>query len=398
MPLRPPFAPSVAWDKPLFPVIIRGRFISRPNRFVIRCGTEKGVIEAYLPNPGRLWELLLPGCTVYLVARESRSAGKLSHLAVAVERDRTPILLHTHLSNTVVAKLIAAGKIPGLEGARIIRPEVTVGNSRFDFLLEKEGRPFYLEVKSCTLFGRSIAMFPDAVTLRGKRHLEELGALARQGTACGVIFLVHWTYARFFLPDYHTDLDFALAFQEVKESLFIRALALDWQPDLRLGGEVRELAIPWEMIDREAQDRGSYIIMLRVAADLQLAVGSLGDVSFPRGYYLYVGSAKRALTKRLERHLRKNKIPHWHIDYLRPHADRCTAIPIRTGAPLEHELAAALADIADWSVPAFGSSDCHCSSHLFGLKENPLRYPPFIELLQYFRMDRLEKEIAVPPV
>ena len=133
--------------------------------------------------------------------------------------------------------------------------------------------------------------------------------------------------------------------------------------------------------------------MLHIAEDLNVTVGSLSALHFPEGYYLYVGTARRALTKRIERHLRKNKTLNWHIDYLRPYADRCMAIPIRASAPLEHDLAKALQDIADWAVPSFGSSDCNCGSHLFGFRNNPLHFQPFIHLLQYFRIDRLEKEI-----
>jgi len=80
------------------------------------------------------------------------------------------------------------------------------------------GDPFVLEVKSCTLFGNSIAMFPDAVTVRGRRHIEELAALAVRGTAGGVVFLVHTPRVRYFLPDYHTDLTFARTFLNVKTS------------------------------------------------------------------------------------------------------------------------------------------------------------------------------------
>lgn len=380
------------WQAPLFSEISKGKFISRPNRFVVRCRTSRGVIDAYLPNPGRLWELLLPGHIIYLVKKGLSSAGKLSHIAVAVEREGKPILLHTHLANTVVAGLITAGKLPGLEEAKIIRSEVTVGHSRFDFLLEWEQRPFLLEVKSCTLFGQHVAMFPDAITLRGKRHIEELLVLARQGTPCGIVFLVHWPHADYFLPDYHTDLEFALAFQEIKDKLFIKALSLEWQSDLSLGANIKEAVIPWEIIAQEANDRGSYILMLYMNVDATITVGSLGEIYFHRGYYLYVGTAKRCLSKRIKRHLNTNKTEHWHIDYLRRYAERCIAIPIRSSAPLEHDLASALEAIADATVPAFGSSDCLCASHLFYFKENPLRSQPFIDLLQYFRLDRLEKE------
>ncbi len=268
-----------------------------------------------------------------------------------------------------------------------------MGHSRFDFLLERGGRPFYLEVKSCTLVGRCIAMFPDAVTLRGKRHMEELAAMSRRGTACGILFLVHWPHARFFLPDYHTDLEFARTFTDVRKDLVIKAMSLTWRPDLSLSPEVREVAIPWDAIEREARDSGSYIVMIHIPQDVTTKVGSLGEVHFPAGYYLYVGTAKRALTKRMERHMRKHTAVHWHIDYLKGYADRCTAIPIRSSTPLEHELAEAVGRIADGCIPSFGSSDCDCPSHLFRFAENPLHRQSFIDLLQYFRIDRLEKSI-----
>jgi len=393
MPKSPFHLPDL-WETPLFSDISKGIFTSRPNRFVIHCTTAEGSVAAYLPNPGRLWELLLPGSVVYLVKKPPKATGSLHYMAVAVEREGVPVLLHTHIANAVAARLIAAKKIPGLEDATIVKAEVPVGHSRFDFLLEKDNRPFFLEVKSCTLFGRRIAMFPDAVTLRGKRHLEELATLCRQGTAAGVLFLVQWPHADYFLPDYHTDLQFALTFKEVKDDLFIKALSLQWRPDLTLAGQVRELCIPWDALTREAKDSGSYIIVLHIAADVDVAVGSLGEIQFSPGFYLYVGSAKRTLTKRLDRHLRKNKLFHWHIDYLRDYADSCVAMPIRSSAPLEHELAAALRGIADGSIPAFGASDCSCASHLFHFAENPLWSKRFIDILQHFRIDRLENMIG----
>ena len=371
--------------------------MSRPNRFVIRCDVGGSVTEAYLPNPGRLWELLLPGRIVYLMRKPPGGSGALTHMVVAVEREGIPLLLHTHLNNAVAAALIAKRMVPGLEDATITRAEVQVGHSRFDFLLERGGRPFYLEVKSCTLVGRRIAMFPDAVTARGKRHLEELAALSSQGTACGVLFLVHWPHARFFLPDYHTDLEFARTFTEVRNDLMIKAIALTWRSDLSLSPAVREVAIPWETVEREAKDSGSYLILIHIPRNVTVRVGSLGDRHLCAGYYVYVGTAKRALTKRIARHLRKNKTVHWHIDYLKEYTDRCTAMPIRSSTPLEHELAEAVGKIADGCVASFGSSDCDCPSHLFYFAENPLHGQPFIDLLQYFRIDRLEKVIHANP-
>lgn len=383
------------WQTPLFPEISKGTFISRSNRFVIRCKTPGGIIEAYLPNPGRLWELLLPGSIIHLVKKELSSAGKLSHTAVAVERGGTPILLHTHSANAVVARLLAAGKLPGLEGAKITRAEVTVGHSRFDFLLEKDQRPFLLEVKSCSLFGQRLAMFPDAVTVRGKRHIEELLAISSRGTPCGIIFLVHWLHADYFLPDYHTDLEFALTFQKMKDKLFVKALSLEWRPDLSLGSNVREVVIPWKTIAREAKDRGSYIIMLSIAVDAIITMGNLGEVSFRHGYYLYVDTAREELSKRVKRHLNYNKAVHGVIDHLRNCAAGCVAIPIRSSVPLGHEIAAAVEAIADATLPFGGSSDRLRASYLYYFTDNPLHSQPFMALLQYFRMDRLAENIII---
>jgi sugar fermentation stimulation protein A len=384
-----------------FPEIVRGVFIERLNRFVLQCTVEGNVCSAYLPNPGRLWEILLPGRMLYLVRNPSAGKGKpkLPWTVVAARRLGRPVLLHTHLTNQVVARLLEGGMMPGLENARIVRREVAKGRSRFDFLLERAGKPYLLEVKSCTLFGNHIAMFPDAVTERGSRHLRDLAAIARrEGISCGVVFVVHWSGARFFLPDYHTDPEFARTCLEMRDWLDLTAIAVTWGQDLRLRTPVRKLTIPWDLIDRETRDGGSYLLVLEVKSDLHVTVGGLGEIFFPKGYYLYVGSAKRGLASRLARHLRRRKTFFWHIDYLRDQADKCTAIPIRASRPLEHDIAAALKGISDWSVPGFGASDCRCPMHLFGMKDHPLRIPRFIEVLQHFRIDRLEAELSIADV
>lgn len=376
--------------------IRKGLFLERPNRFVVRCLIGGCVLEAYLPNPGKLRELLLPGRTLYLVAHPQGGKAKLTHICVAVEREGRPVWLHTHWNNQVAARLLEQRRIPGLEDARIVKREVTVGHSRFDFQLERGGRPFLLEVKSCTLFGRRIAMFPDAVTVRGRRHLTELADLTRKGTPGGVLFLVSAPQARFFLPDYHSDIDFARTFLELRQEVLFKAVSVRWQDNLTLGPPIRELTVPWDLIHREARDSGDYLLILHLAEDRSLAVGGLGKVPFRKGYYLYAGSARTNFRKRVERHLRKRKTFFWHIDHLRDQADACTAVPIRSSERLEHKLAAAVRMIADWSVPRFGASDCDCESHLFGMHENPVQDPRFIALLQWFRIDRLESALIHP--
>jgi sugar fermentation stimulation protein A len=370
--------------------IVKARFIRRPNRFLVVCDLGGKTVEAYLPNPGRLWELLFPGRILYLVRRPPDPSKSTEYTALAVEHEGRPILLHTHLTNDVVATLLAAKKLPGFETASVIRREAPAGASRYDFLLEKDGREFFLEVKSCTLFGSRIAMFPDAVTERGRRHLESLAHHARQGIPGGVVFVVHSPLIDTFMPDYHTDYAFARTLLEVRNDLLVKAVGVEWREDLSLGPRVRDVKIPWDLIARQAQDRGSYLLVLEVAQSRRIDAGGLGKVTFPKGYYVYAGSARANLTKRVERHLRRRKQFHWHIDYLRDRTDSCTALPVRSSDDLEHDLAEALGLIADWSIPRFGSSDCKCPTHLFGFRENPIHMPQFIDMLLKFRIDRLE--------
>jgi sugar fermentation stimulation protein A len=375
-----------------FGPILKGRFLERPNRFLMRCDVDSlGRLDAFLPNPGRLWELLLPNATVYFTTEPDsspvrHSQRKTEYTVLAVERDGSPVFLHTHLTNRVAQRLIEEGRIPGLEGAQIVKPEYSVGNSRFDFLLDQDGRRILLEVKSCTLFGNGVAMFPDAVTERGRRHLEELASISKPRQRPYVLFLVHTPRARWFMPDYHTDLAFSQTLLAVRKKIEIIPASIAWTPDLSLSGQVKRLEIPWHYLQREVKDRGSYLLVARLDKERQLEVGRLGTFPFHRGYYIYVGSAMQNLSARIARHLRRTKKLHWHIDYLCQGASHLVAHPIRSSRRDECGIARTLAEVFAPGPPGFGSSDCHCPTHLFWHGNNPLEESSFHTILHRFRM------------
>jgi sugar fermentation stimulation protein A len=370
----------------------KARFGERPNRFLVHCLSDSGeAIEAYLPNPGRLWELLFPGVILYLTDEPGQTgvrapSRKTQHTVLAVERDGEPIFLHTHLTNRVARFLLENKRIPGLEGTEVARAEVPVGNSRFDFLLDKNGSEIYLEVKSCTLFGNGTAMFPDAVTERGRRHLLELETFHRKGLRPVVLFLVHTQRVTCFMPDYHTDLAFSQALLKVRNKLQILPVAIGWKPDLTLEPEVRTLEIPWSHLRQEVKDRGSYLLILKLEKTKQIEIGRLDSVQFREGYYLYVGSAMRNLSARIARHCRKRKKLHWHIDFLGQEADEVVPLPIRSSQRQECEIADAFLSILQPGPDGFGSSDCQCLTHLFWHPTNPLDSRAFHDVLQRFRM------------
>jgi sugar fermentation stimulation protein A len=377
----------------LFHAVREAVFLKRPNRFVVECLMDGKKVRAYLPNPGRLLELLLPQSRLYLTPNRPDPEKSTDYTCVAVEKAGVPVMLHTHHTNTVVRHLLEKGHISGLREYSIVRQEVTLGNSRFDFLLEKGKKKFILEVKSCTLFGKRIAMFPDAVTARGRRHVLELDELRSHGYEGGVLFVIHSPSPRYFMPEHHTDLAFAQTLYSLKNRIMVKAISVGWGKDLTLSHTIQELKIPWDLGRKEAHDCGDYILILKVKKAGKIDVGSFGKYNFTQGYYCYAGSARRHLTKRIERHQRTRKNLHWHIDYLRNSAEFIAALPVRSSDRLECEIADALSRIASLPVPGFGSSDCSCGTHLFRMEENPLRSPTFIELLQYFRIDRLEKKL-----
>lgn len=110
--------------------------------------------------------------------------------------------------------------------------------------------------------------------------------------------------------------------------------------------------------------KGSYILLINLPKAARLAAGRLGEVHFAAGWYAYVGSAMRGFGSRLPHHLRKNKKPHWHIDYLLQagHIERIITLEAdtRTECRIARSLMQQFA-----CIPGFGSSDCRCKSHLF---------------------------------
>lgn len=166
-------------------------------------------------------------------------------------------------------------------------------------------------------------------------------------------------------------------------------MAVGWDQRLSLLPQARPLRIPWGTIEREARDRGAYLALFCMNRTRTIGIGKMGSVRFPRGFYIYVGSAMANLSRRMDRHRRLRKRFHWHIDWLRPHARFLETLPIRASDRLECELARSMQEISSWSVPGFGCSDCGCGSHLFGMAADPLCEQRFHDLLAWFRMDRL---------
>jgi sugar fermentation stimulation protein A len=183
----------------------RGVFLARPNRFLAQVQVEDAVVPCFVPNPGRMYELLVPGVAVLLrdvgVTRHRKTAYDLIGVLHGEER----VSIDTRVPNRLVREALRNGDLPELAGYRVIQPEYRYGHSRLDFLLTQDGARCLVEVKSCTLVEEGVARFPDAPTTRGRRHLAELITAKREGMRACVLFVVQRGDAQWFTPNDATD-------------------------------------------------------------------------------------------------------------------------------------------------------------------------------------------------
>ena len=110
---------------------------------------------------------------------------------------------------------------------------------------------------------------------------------------------------------------------------------------------------------------GSYVLLINLEGPATIEVGRLGTIDFDAGCYAYVGSALRGIAARINRHLRRQKKLHWHVDYLLQHGQLSEVIWTLSDERLECRIAEYLRNLDLRSVPHFGASDCRCPSHLF---------------------------------
>jgi sugar fermentation stimulation protein A len=171
--------------------IRRGRLLRRYKRFLADVELSSGeVLTAHCPNTGSLTGCVPRGARVVL--RDSQNpARKLRWTLQTIEVDGTWVNVDTGLPNALVTEALSAGEITELQGYDSLRREVKYGlSSRIDILLERPGERCYVEVKTTTLAKEGLARFPDAVTERGRKHLEELARMVHAGHRAVIFFCV----------------------------------------------------------------------------------------------------------------------------------------------------------------------------------------------------------------
>lgn len=195
----------------LFNNDLEALFIKRPNRFIIFADIDGEEVRCHCPNTGRMGELLYPG--VKIILEESRNPERKTKFSVVAVYKKDLIVPITSVRANRVAENIV---IPALYNNPLIKREVTFQKSRFDFLIEDSGEKTFIEVKSCTLFEDDEAIFPDAPTSRGVKHLRELKQAVDNGYKGAVILIVFNPYSVTFSPNRKTDPEFSETLEAIK--------------------------------------------------------------------------------------------------------------------------------------------------------------------------------------
>ncbi len=207
--------------------VIPGRFLSRANRFIAQCEID-GVIETvHVKNTGRLKELLVPGVPVYLELSDN-PARKTRYSLIAVEKGERIVNIDSNAPNKVAVEALKEGslQLTGMPDIDLIRPEYRYGKSRFDIYLEGGGQKALMEIKGVTLEKDGIAMFPDAPTERGVKHVHELIAARKEGYMAYILFVIQMKKLRCFMPNDETHRAFGDALR-LAENNDVKILAYD---------------------------------------------------------------------------------------------------------------------------------------------------------------------------
>lgn len=191
--------------------LLTGTFRERPNRFIVKFDRGKESELAHLRDPGRLTELLTPGVKLLLKPARNAANRKTRYDVLAVLHDGRWVLINSGFHSDIAEELIESEIINEFKGYFIEKREYNYGNSRLDFLLAntEEDEKLLLEVKGCTLVEEGLAKFPDAPTLRGKRHVEELIKAKQEGLNSAVLFLIMRDDAMGFSPNWEMDPEFS---------------------------------------------------------------------------------------------------------------------------------------------------------------------------------------------
>ena len=203
--------------------LITGVFIKRYKRFFVDIKINNKIVVAHCPNTGSMLGLLKEGNKVWLT-KSNNPNRKLKYTLQIIEDNGIKVGVNTHLTNKIVLEALENNRIKELSKNVEIKPEVKFGeNTRFDFLINKKNYKAFIEVKNVTLSKKKgVAEFPDAITSRGAKHINELIKASNKGYAIYIAFIIQREDCKKFVISKDIDpIYYSLLSKAVKKKLNI---------------------------------------------------------------------------------------------------------------------------------------------------------------------------------
>jgi len=194
--------------------LVHGRLIKRYKRFLADIELDNGeIITAHCTNSGSMKSCLENNAEVYVSpANDSKRKTKFTWEMIKINGNWVGI--HTGNPNKIAFELIKKGEIDKLKGYTEVRREVKFQDSRFDIMARNESQTCFVEVKNVTFKEGNYALFPDAVTIRGKKHLETLMQVKQQGMRAVMLYVIQRTDVSVFAPAKDIDPDYSVTLKK----------------------------------------------------------------------------------------------------------------------------------------------------------------------------------------
>ena len=203
--------------------IKQAKFLSRPNRFIANIEIGGKTEICHVKNTGRCKELLIPNASV-LVRESDNNNRKTKYDLISVYKGKRLVNIDSQAPNKVFHEWMLDNNLFG--EITLIKPEYKYNNSRFDFYIETAAKKIFIEVKGVTLEENGIALFPDAPTERGIRHITELCQSIRKGYEAYMVFIIQMKDVLYFTPNIKTHKAFGAALINA-EKQGVKIIALD---------------------------------------------------------------------------------------------------------------------------------------------------------------------------
>lgn len=196
------------------PSLLQATFLTRLNRFAALVRLDGAETLVHVPNSGRLRELFQPGNRVFLTPAPPSATRKTQYDLSLVDLGHCLVSADARVATALAYEWLQQRLLPEFQGYRDVLREQTFEDSRLDLLLLGGGAKHYVEVKSATLLDSDIAMFPDAPTIRGQKHVRSLASAVAQGHRASVLFVVQRPDATSFTPNDAGDPAFGVALRQ----------------------------------------------------------------------------------------------------------------------------------------------------------------------------------------